>query len=235
MSPKVSLDTSANLATLVACAAIVFAAWRVSQHSAPPAPATRPPAIERPVGLVANLPESEREQGTGDVVVIEFSDFQCPFCGRYARETFGGLKRDFVDSGKLKYAVRHLPLPNHQFAPRAAAAAQCAADQARYWPMYEKLFSDQHALEEADLREAAKVVGLDQKEFDNCFANKADQRTKQDEAEAKRLGINATPTFLVGRIRPDGKTIRVLAKIHGAQPYAVFKTELQRAATGTDD
>ena len=162
------------------------------------------------------------------LVLVEFSDFQCPFCGRYTRETLPQVERDYVDTGKIRYVFRHFPLERlHPLALRAAEAGDCAHQQGKFWPMHTRLFGNQQALAEADLTRSAEALGLDMSSFQQCMASQSTSpvRVRQDQTEGSRAGITGTPTFFIGTMTPAGK-VHVLKRLVGAQPYASFKTTL---------
>ena len=104
---------------------------------------------------------------SAELIMVEFSDYQCPFCGRYARETFPGIKEQYIDKGQIRYAVVDQPLPMHPDAPKAAEAAHCAKDQGRFWEMHDALMSNQDNLK--DLSSYAKALKLNIGEFADCL------------------------------------------------------------------
>jgi len=160
------------------------------------------------------------------LVVLEFSDFQCPFCGRYTRETLPQIERDYVDTGKVKYAFRNFPLERiHPLALRAAEAADCARAQGKFWEMHTRLFANQQALAEPELTRSAQAVGVNVGTFNQCVASQlvSPARIRQDQAEGSRAGITGTPAFFLGTMTNDGK-LHPLRRLVGAQPYASFKT-----------
>ena len=199
-------------------------------RSAPPAPSAAPAPVEVLQGVESTFATSAvRGANAAKFVFIEYSDFQCPFCGRYARDVQAPLVQEFVDSGKMKYAFKHFPLNIHPFAPKAAEASECARDQGKFWEMHDQLFLNQQALAETDILRYAQTVGLDRTRFEACLASAATAgRVRADTAEGVRLGVRSTPTFFLGQIEPDGK-VTLLRKITGAQPYATFKSALQSA------
>ena len=164
------------------------------------------------------------------VAMIEFSDFECPFCKRYVDETFSRIKDEFIATGRIQYAARHLPLEQtHPNALRAAQAAACAADQGKFWEMRDYLFARQAELaQDVWLRDAA-VLGLDEKVFHDCLSGASADRIRADQAAATGLGATATPTFLVGVVEPDG-TIRILRRIAGAHPFEAFADAIEQVA-----
>jgi protein-disulfide isomerase len=170
--------------------------------------------------------------GVGDsqaqLVMIEFADFQCEFCGQFARQVWPTIRDRYVKTGKLRFTFLNFPLPMHGLADRAAQIAECARDSGRYGEIYELLFSP-HAssLRMNDLTKAATAVGLSGELYDACL--KRDdimRRIRQDQAEAERLGIVATPTFLIGRAE-GSETIHLLRRIRGAEPFETFRDTLR--------
>jgi protein-disulfide isomerase len=144
------------------------------------------------------------------ITIVEFSDFQCPYCGR-AESTVNQVLAAYGD--KVRLVFRDFPLPNHPDAPKAAEAAHCAGDQGKYWEMHGKLFANQQALEIKSLKGYAKEVGLDQGKFDKCLD--AGEKAKLVESNRKAgedAGVSGTPAFFVNGVM-----------ISGAQPLESFK------------
>ena len=162
------------------------------------------------------------------LTIVEFSDFQCPYCGRYVRQTFALLDREYVATGKLRYIVRNLPLEQiHPDAFRAAEAAECAGAQGKYWEMHERLFANQQALGAEALGRYAEAVGLDMPAFRQCVDSGARaDKIRKDMDEAHEAGITGTPTFLFGMTRPGESKMKVLGRIVGAHPFASFKSAI---------
>ena len=187
--------------------------------------AAGPPPPVAPESLEMNISQSYAKGGAGSrVVLVEFSDFQCPFCARHAKQTLPQIEREYVDTGKVLYVMRNLPLEQiHPDAFRAAAAAECAGDQGKYWQMHEKLFGNQQALAAADLTRYAQETGVDAVKFKQCVdADAHGAKIRQDLTEAQAAGITGTPTFFLGFAEGGGK-VKVVRRIQGAQPYPVFK------------
>src|SRR3989454_2777070 len=107
---------------------------------------------------------------TAVLTLVEFSDYQCPFCGRYARETSPQIRRDYIVTGKLKYVFRNFPIESiHPNAFKAAEAAHCAGERGKYWEMHDRLFANQGALASAQLLLHAQALGLDPQPFSQCL------------------------------------------------------------------
>jgi protein-disulfide isomerase len=158
------------------------------------------------------------------VAIIEFSDLQCPHCARFAAETFPRLRSEFIETGKLRYAARDLPLPFHAFATPAAVATRCAGEQGRFWEYREALFANQERLGLEPYAEVASALGLDVAQLEACRSDgRQAAEVRADLELARSFGIASTPTFVVGRV-VDGKFQGEL--ISGAQPYEVFAARI---------
>jgi protein-disulfide isomerase len=197
-------------------------------------------AIQGPQGP----PPAEREVNVGDgpmrgnpkakVTLIEFSDYQCPFCGRFFNETLPQIDKEFIQTGKVRFVMRDLPLADiHPNAQKAAEAAGCAGEHGKYWQMHDKLFQNQKALEMPRLKEYAKAIGLDGRAFDECLASgKQAVKIQRDLQEARNLGITGTPAFFLG-LTKSGKTIKAIS-IEGAQPIDTFRQEINHLLSQAD-
>jgi protein-disulfide isomerase len=162
------------------------------------------------------------------LTIIEFSDYQCPFCARHAQQTMSQIEREFIDTGKVRYAVRNLPLESiHPDAFKAAEAAECAGAQGKFWEMHKLLFVNQRALGVAELPRHADTLGLDAAEFRKCLGSgEYAAKVRKDVEDAHNAGLTGTPAFFVGVIRGSEPTVRVVRKISGAQPFSAFKATL---------
>jgi protein-disulfide isomerase len=169
-------------------------------------------------------------EATARLVLIEFSDYQCPFCAQHARETFPKLDRDYVKTGKLKYVFGDLPLEEiHPDAMRAAKAAACASEQGKYWEMHAQLFKSQNALGQGELSLHAQALGLEVLPFQRClFSDKHEARIRRAKEVAASVGVSGTPTFIIGLAGPDGSKVEVLKVLVGIQSYASFQGVLDQ-------
>jgi len=145
------------------------------------------------------------------VAVLEYSDFQCPFCGEFARQNEKAITERYVTSGKVLWVFKHLPLTSiHPMAQGAAVAAQCAEDQGRFWQMHDLLFAHQDDLAPAALNSFAGKVGLDLERFTACQNGDSAQRIATQVDEARSLKVVSTPSFLLGELDSTGSvTVRV--------------------------
>jgi protein-disulfide isomerase len=192
-----------------------------------------PGAPAQPARISAGTLPALGSQGAR-VVLVDFSDYQCPFCGRFYRDTMPQLDREYFKTGKVKYIFRDLPLEAiHPHAFKAAQAARCAGEQGKFWEMHYRLFENQRALGPDALTAYAESLEIDTAKFKQCMdADKYAAEIRQDMTDAVNAGINSTPNFVVGLI--DGKdarapNIKVLHVITGARPYSVFKAALDSA------
>ena len=162
------------------------------------------------------------------VTIVEFSDYQCPFCRRFYSTTLTELKKDYIDAGKVRYVFRDYPLDQlHPHARKAAEAAHCAGEQGKYWQMHDALFQNQGALDVLQFGERARLVGLDGPAFDRCLSSGRNvPRIERGLADGRAAGVEGTPGFVIGRSTP-GDTV-VGTPIRGAQPLDTFRQIIEQ-------
>ena len=161
------------------------------------------------------------------VTLVEFSDYQCPFCQRFFATTLPALKKDYIDTGKLRFVYRDFPLEMHPHAREAAVAAHCAGEQGKYWEMHDALFQYQAALAPAQLAERARALGLDSSRFDQCLTSgRHTASIERGLADGAAAGVQGTPGFVVGKTQP-GDTIQG-TPIRGAQPLETFRRIIEQ-------
>jgi protein-disulfide isomerase len=161
------------------------------------------------------------------VALIMYSDFQCPFCGRFANDTLPELEREYVSTGRLRLAFRHLPIEQlHPDAIRAAEAAECGGRQGKFWEMHDLLFQDPRRLGPTDLMAHGASIGLDPAQFEKCMLGETTAEIRQELSVGTSLGISGTPTFFLGPIQEDGR-VRVVDRFSGAQPVSVFVERIE--------
>lgn len=159
------------------------------------------------------------------VALVVYSDFQCPYCGKFARETLPAIQRQYVRPGKVLLAFRQFPLPIHPFAEQAAEAAVCASRQGKFWPFHDDLFLNQQALDTASLHDRAARLGLQTTLFDVCLAGETTNIVHADHASGEGAGVVGTPTFLIGAVLDSGR-VKVSKRFSGALPLAEFQSVL---------
>jgi protein-disulfide isomerase len=178
--------------------------------------------LEAPRQTIATANSPSLGPANAPVEIVEFSDFQCPFCLR-AHPTVDQVLKTYGD--RVRFVYRHYPLPGHPNARPAAEAAECAAEQGKFWPYHDKLFASQSRLSEADLKQDAAELGMDASKFNACVdSHKYAAKVEADLHAGQEAGVDGTPAFFVnGRL------------ISGAQPFEAFKKmideELQLKST----
>jgi protein-disulfide isomerase len=177
--------------------------------------------------------ERFRGDDAARVAIVEYADFECPYCGEYERTTFPKLLSEYIQTGKVRYFYRDLPLPMHPLAVSAARAARCAGEQGKYWEMHDSLFAAQNALSTRALLDRAPTLGLDAAKFAECFSSdKYAEDLRKSISTAQALGIEGTPTFFIGAI--DGDTVTIKKAIQGGPPFQVFKSNLAALLASKD-
>jgi protein-disulfide isomerase len=166
--------------------------------------------LEAPRQTIATANSPSRGPSSAPIEIVEFSDFQCPFCLR-AHPTVEQVLKTYGD--RVRFVYRHYPLPGHPNARPAAEASECAAEQGKFWPYYDKLFASQSRLSDADLKQDAAELGMDAAKFNACVdSHKYAAKVDTDLRAGQEVGVDGTPAFFInGRL------------ISGAQPYEVFK------------
>jgi protein-disulfide isomerase len=167
---------------------------------------------------------------TAPITIVEFSDYQCPFCGQFFAQSFPGIYEHYIETGKVRYVLRDFPLQSHPYAFKAAEAAHCAGDQGRYWRMHDRLFANQQALTPADLTQHARAVGIKLGAFERCLrSGKHAGVVRTSLAGGERLGVTATPTFVIGLTDSASGPGELHAAhvIRGAKPFADFDLVLK--------
>jgi len=188
---------------------------------------SRPVADALPKEPVSIANEPFKGSGSAKVAVIEFSDYQCPFCSRYVKGAYAQIEDEYVDTGKVKYVFRDMPLPFHKQAFKAAEAAHCSGEQGKFWEMHDSLFQNQAALAPEQLPGYAKSLGLDETKFQQCLeSGRFADGIKKDIADAGTVGITGTPSFLIGVVEPGDGRVKVVKKLVGAKPYEEFKAAI---------
>jgi len=188
----------------------------------PPTPTTPSPTVAPPsptVGIIQVSADDDPAIGPEDapVLIVEFSDYQCPFCARSALETFPQILETY--EGKIRLVFRDFPLTSiHSNAQKAAEAAECADDQGQFWAYHDILFQNQQALDLDSLKAYAQQLGLDTDAFNECLdSGQYASEVQNDLAQGQSYGVTATPTFFV-----NGRLLR------GAQPFSAFRVAIER-------
>lgn len=159
------------------------------------------------------------------VTIVEFSDYECPFCAKYVEQTMPQIMENYVDTGKVNYVFRDFPLSFHQNAQKAGEAAECAGEQDMYWEMHDVLFANNEALDIDSLKSYAEELGLDTETFNSCLDNgDMAAEVEADMAQGAEYGVQGTPAFFI-----NGEMIS------GAMPYSVFEEAIEAALAGDSE
>ena len=161
------------------------------------------------------------------VTIVEFSDYQCPYCQRFATTILATLKRKYIDTGKVRYVFRDFPLTQiHPQAAKAHEGAHCAGEQHRYWAMHDLLFQNQEDLSVQALVRYAQEIGLDVEAFESCLdSGQHEAAIQQDIQAGAKAGVRGTPSFIIGK-SGAGDTITGMI-VRGAQPLAKFQQVIE--------
>lgn len=196
----------------------------VQKLSAPTTPEVNVKGVE-----IALENSPVRGNNAAQLVLIEFTDFQCPYCGRYTHDTLPDIVGQYVDSGRIAYSVVNRPLANHNLASKAAEASLCANDQGKYWEMHEKMMSNQDEL--GKLAGFAAALNLDIAQFEDCLkTNKYANVVSQNIVLATKLKISSVPSFVLASRDPSNPWIvKGISYVRGAQPFEVFRKAIDTA------
>jgi protein-disulfide isomerase len=231
-----ALEIIATLMVIVASTAVIWvtvSAWhgRASGVSTTGVPTTTPSGPVPP-----NEPQTlEGAQLLGSmdarVAIIEYSDFQCPFCARFSKNTWPLIKKEYVDTGRVLRAFRHLP--SDGASKTAAVSAECAAQQGKFWEMHDGLYRLDGNFDELTGASLARRFGLEMAAFDRCLKGDVVAKIDNDTRTARSLRLLGTPTFLIGRVAPD-RSVTVSHVLLGAESFDRFKDIFDQLLTQGD-
>jgi len=222
-------------AAIVVAGAIIAAALRfpIPRLTSTPGTAGTPtppqiPGETQPRVEVSVDDDPARGDPSAPVTMIEFSDFECPFCARFFEQTLPTIEERYVATGKVRFVYRDFPIPAlHAHALKAAEAGGCANEQGKFWELHNKIFENQATMTVADLKRYAGEVGLTQTTFDACLdSGKYASEVEKDVKDGEAAGVRGTPGFFING-RP----------VSGAQPtdnfVQIIEEELKKAAEGS--
>lgn len=159
------------------------------------------------------------------VILLMFSDFECPFCRKFELTTFKEIEREYIDKGLVLFVFRDFPILFHPFAREAAKAANCAGKEGKYWEMHELLVTGE--INPVAIKEHAKSLGLNEEKFDTCMNDEeTNAEIERDMKDAREYGITGTPFFIIGQNK-GGKFFEG-ERITGAQPLETFKSVIEK-------
>lgn len=218
---SLSIPISIVIAGVLIAGAVFYSNSNSSQGSNPTERVAA--GTEQVVATVAATVDDDAVLGNPNapVTLIEFSDFQCPFCRKFYKETLPQIKKDYIATGKVKLVYRDFPLVQiHPGATPAAEGAECAKDQGKFWEMHDAIFDEQEKqglgtvqFTADDVKKWAGNIGLDTTKFNQCLdSGKYKQEVEKDLADGSTAGVTGTPAvFVNGRL------------VVGAQPFSAFK------------
>ncbi len=197
----------------------------LEKMTVPAQPAQAPEPVSDKVAMA--MPAGAYALGKADapLVMIEYTDLQCPFCQQFHNNAYDEIKKNYIDTGKLYFLSRDYPLDFHPWARPAAVAARCAGDQGKFWELRNVLIANADKLSKEMIAQHASELKLDMKKFDACASSdfyKAD--IDKQVAEGNAAGVTGTPSFVIGRVQ-NGQIDGV--RIVGAMPYASFDAKLK--------
>jgi protein-disulfide isomerase len=159
------------------------------------------------------------------VAVMEYSDFECSFCARYAHDIYPKIDKDYIQTGKIKYFFRDLPAPGETNALLKARAARCAGEQEKFWEMHDRLFATQSDPAGQNLESQAQALGLDLEKFSACLTSgRYTENIRLSVAGAQRAGIYGTPAFLIGTVSKDGDFVLATKVLVGGESFETIKS-----------
>lgn len=202
----------------------------VLQNIPAPIPTQAPTQPNAQARIAISLGDSPvKGDPNAPVTMVEFSDFQCPFCGEFYTQTLPQVTQNYIDSGKVKLVYKNLPLENlHPNARAAALAAECANEQGKFWEYHDMLFESQNSWASLGsvnatntFKQYASQLGLDTNSFNSCVDTaKYTDKVNKDSQDGTNYGATGTPTFFIGNDKKG------YIKLVGAQPFSAFKLEL---------
>ena len=168
------------------------------------------------------------------LTLVEYTDYQCPYCARHSKTVLPQLIKAFVDTGQVRYVLRDFPLASiHPHAAKAHEAAHCAGDQGKYWEFHDRLFAHPKELHADKLAGHATAVGVaNATAFQACLdSRKYAAQTKAGVTEGTKIGVRGTPSFALGHTEANG-TVKAVKLIRGAQGLPAFTTQIQALLDG---
>lgn len=192
-----------------------------------PAPAAAAAGFRSQTVSVENSPFKGKVDAT--VTIVEFSDYDCPFCARHYRDVMPILQTEYIDTGKVKFVMRENPIASlHKNAMNASIAALCAGEQDKYWEMHNLLFDNQRELGVDNLKSFAGTIGLDTGSFNECLdGKKTAGQVRKDMATSAKLGMRGTPGFFIGLTdQSDSNKVEASVYLKGAKSIDAFRASI---------
>lgn len=209
------------LVALIALAAVLFGCTQSG------------PSVD--ISKLSQAPAASVGSDSAPVTVVEYSDYQCPLCREWFLTSKEKLVTEYVNTGKVKFEFKDFPLSIHPFSTQYAVAVRCAGEQGKYFEMHDKVYNEQNTLANGEITTVTSVtladvvnwagqLGLDTNQFSYCVASeKFDAAIAADENEGSSIGVDGTPSFVVGKSNGTGTLII------GAVPYSTLKSAIDNA------
>jgi protein-disulfide isomerase len=189
-----------------------------------PARAAAPRAGDDRIGVAFQPDGLSLGRADAPLVMVEYTDYECPFCRQFHLTSFEQIRKNYIDAGKLRYVSRDFPLDIHKNALRAAVAGRCGAEQGKFWELRHTMIANASQLKPEHILGYAKDLNLDLGTFRSCMeSGRLLDAVESDMAEGRAAGVSGTPTFIIGRVA-NGRLEGV--RVVGALPYARFSAKL---------
>ena len=204
------------------------------QPSAAPSPAPSPGGTAKMSELIKDAAGVEGSNDA-EIVIVEYSDYQCPFCRSWFSASKSQLDKEYIETGKVQFAFKDFPLSFHPMAQTYAEASRCAGEQDKYWELHDKIFEEQgkfgsgtvSSITVDDIKSWATAFGLNAEQFNSCIdSGKYSQQVQANFNEGAQFGVSGTPSFFIGKRDGTGQLIV------GAQPYGAFKQAIDSLLSG---
>lgn len=222
------LDPLASIAFIAVCAVFL---WKNLSPSASAERAPRPPV---PIPTQALVLDNLQLKGNrhAPIGIVEFSDFECPFCRQLEQETMSQVDKEFVQSGQVLVAYSQMPLPIHASAFQAAEASECAGEQGKFWELHDFIFETPDHLKADALMARSDVLGLDATRFRDCVSShKTKAGIDASMQLARALHVASTPTLMIGSVLSDGH-IKVAQVAAGFQTIDNLRAVIRKLLKG---
>lgn len=204
--------------TLINSFVVFSIAGTLQEHPTPQKSITGNVVAEQKRTILPITDDPSKGSPKAPVMIIEFSDFQCPFCARFKTQTLSQIEEKYIKTGKVAFVYKDFPLEFHENAMKAAEAAACAHEQGNFWEYHDLLFAYQQQMGDASLKQYAKELSLDTKKFVSCLdSGKMRVEIQQDMQEGAAAGVRGTPAFFVNGVF-----------ISGAQPFDEFQKVIEK-------
>jgi protein-disulfide isomerase len=228
---RTALDLVASVAMILAAVAMMWFVFRDPPAGAAAAPPPRQTTVPgQPITLDGAL---KLGNPRARVAVIEFVDYQCTYCATFARDVMPAIEARYVKSGKIMFAIRHLPIDRiHPFARRAAAASVCAAQQGKFSEMHKLLFDPEPTLDDVGIVVRANKAGVNVDQLHACIATDGTRIVSADSEMAAALGLRGTPTLMVGQVGAD-RRVKVDKAMFGASSVEELSRVIDEALAST--